>query len=53
MQALDYVMYADRFGWTPAEVDAIPLTTEMWLLPVHDVIEGVRRDAQQRASSGS
>jgi hypothetical protein len=33
-----YVIYAREFGWTPAQVDELPLTVEPWLLPIHNAI---------------
>jgi hypothetical protein len=39
-----YVAYADRFGWTPAEVDALPASIEPWLLPLHDLMLGAANE---------
>jgi hypothetical protein len=36
---LDYVIYAREFGWTPDQVDNLPLAIEPWILPIHGVIE--------------
>jgi hypothetical protein len=35
-----YIVYAERFGWTPAQVDALPASIEPWLLPLHDLMRG-------------
>jgi hypothetical protein len=41
--ALRYVSYADRFGFTPAEVDEIPAWLDGWMPPLHDLILEMRR----------
>lgn len=53
-----YVLYAKEFGWTPAQVDEIPLHTEAWLLPILGALaeaeaaamEKARRDAEAKAN---
>jgi hypothetical protein len=39
MDELEYVVYARRFGWTPEQVDKLPLHLEPWFLPIDDAIE--------------
>lgn len=37
-----YVAYADAFGWTPDQVDDLPLAVEPLMLPVFNLIREVR-----------
>lgn len=48
---LTYAIYAKRFGWTPQQVDAMPLEVEQWMLPILSVIDEVeeKRREEQRA----
>lgn len=41
---LNYAVYARRFHWTPAQVDAIPLDLEAWLLPMMAIIDEVEEE---------
>ncbi len=43
---MKYVFYAREFGWTPEQVDGLPLSLEPWILPIQGVIEAdiARRD---------
>lgn len=42
---LRYVMYAKHFHWTPAQVDALPLSTDRYLLPVTDILIRLENEA--------
>lgn len=33
-----YVIYAKEFGWTPTQVDELPLGVEPFLLPIYNAI---------------
>jgi hypothetical protein len=44
-----YVLYAREFGWTPAEVDELPLVIEPWLLPIHSAIADYENEQQAKA----
>lgn len=44
VRALRYLLYADAFGWTPADVDALPVSVEPWLLPLHALVQEVRSE---------
>lgn len=35
---------ADRFGWTPAQVDELPAVTADWLINIAGVIEEVKAE---------
>lgn len=45
-----YVIYARRFGWTPAQVDELPISVESWILPIDDAIEADIAARQERAA---
>lgn len=34
--------FAEEFGWTPAQVDALPASVAPWYLPILDVFAEVR-----------
>lgn len=39
VEELRYVEYAREFGWTPDQVDALPVHLEPWLLPINNVLK--------------
>ena len=39
-----YFQMADRFGWTPDQVDNLPTKTADWLLAIAATIEKVKAD---------
>jgi hypothetical protein len=50
---LRYAEFARRFGWTPDQVDSIPLVLEPWLLFIDDAMneaENNHREAIQAAA---
>jgi len=40
---------ADRFGWTPQEVDELPAITSDWLLSISSMIDRVKAERIERA----
>ena len=40
---------ADRFGWTPQEVDELPAITSDWLLAISSMIDRVKAERIERA----
>ena len=38
MDELNYVLYARAFGWTPEQVDALPISLEPYILPIDSAI---------------
>lgn len=56
-EELAYVLYARAFGWTPDEVDNVPLRLEPYLLPIDAAIgadikrrsEKAQADAEYKA----
>lgn len=43
-RAVDYYWWADRFGWTPDQVDAQPYLRRERIRTVAEVVDEVRRD---------
>lgn len=41
---------ADRFGWTPAQVDELPAATADWLLAIAATIDEVKAEQMERNS---
>jgi hypothetical protein len=39
-----YFQMADRFGWTPDQVDNLPVETADWLLAISTTVETVKAD---------
>jgi hypothetical protein len=39
---------ADRFGWTPKEVDDLPAQTADWLLAIASTVEEVKVERAER-----
>ena len=48
-QEYRYAWYARRFGWTPEQVEALPLSTADWLFPITGAIDAAEAKAQQQA----
>ena len=49
---VDYFWYADRFGWTPDQVDALPIEVATRLKPIAELYDEVVADKQRRAERG-
>lgn len=47
-----YLAYADRYGWTPEQVDALPAYVDTHLLTLAKTLDEVRQAAQERANQG-
>lgn len=41
---------ADRFGWTPEQVDNLPANTADWLIAIAAAVEEVKAEKAERAS---
>jgi hypothetical protein len=39
-----YFQMADRFGWTPDQVDNLPVETADWLIAIATTVESVKAD---------
>jgi hypothetical protein len=43
-----YVAFARRFGWTPEQVDKIPLRVEGWIWPMMSALDEWEEKEQER-----
>lgn len=39
-----YFVMADKFGWTPEQVDNLPAGTADWILAISGIVEEVKAD---------
>lgn len=39
-----YFQMADRFGWTPEQVDNLPVETADWLIAIATTVDSVKAD---------
>jgi hypothetical protein len=39
-----YYMMADKFGWTPQQVDDLPASTADWLLAITNMVEKIKSE---------
>ena len=46
--AVKYALFADRFGWTPDQVDDLRMPLADDLLPVLGVIDAVRNEQMKK-----
>jgi hypothetical protein len=44
LEELGYLMYAERYGWTPEQVDALPASVYLWGPVLTQVIDAVREE---------
>ncbi len=47
---IHYVTYAEKFGWTPEQVDQLTIGQDDWLIPIMHAIDGQREYAQKKAA---
>jgi hypothetical protein len=45
-----YYRFADKFGWTPGQVDELPAGQADWLLAIADTVEQVKAEQAERRS---
>jgi hypothetical protein len=45
-----YFLFADRFGWTPLEVDEQPAELLDWLIAISGVVEEVKAERMESKS---
>jgi hypothetical protein len=50
--AASYFWYADRFGWTPAQVDAMPAWLDSHLPTVAGAYDELRQQMQEEQQGG-
>lgn len=41
-----YFQFANRFGWTPDQVDDLPAATAEWLLAIGSVVDRVQAERE-------
>jgi hypothetical protein len=44
-----YFKFADRFGWTPNQVDDLPANRADWLLAIADTLDEVQNEKMEQA----
>lgn len=44
-----YVMYAERWGWTPSQVDDLTLEQEDWFMPIAMALDDERAYREKKA----
>lgn len=45
-----YVTYAEKFGWTPQQVDQLTIEQDDWLVPIMHAIDEQRAYAEKKAA---
>jgi hypothetical protein len=45
-----YVTYAEKFGWTPQQVDQLTIAQDEWLMPIMHAIDAQRAYDQRKAA---
>jgi hypothetical protein len=48
-EAWYYYQFADRFGWTPDQVDNLPAVHSDWLLAISNAVEEVKAERAEQA----
>jgi hypothetical protein len=43
-----YFKFADRFGWTPEQVDNLPAAKADWILAIADAVEEVKIEKMEK-----
>jgi hypothetical protein len=44
-----YAVYAEKFGWTPQQVDELTIQQDEWLMPVVQAIDAQRAYQEKKA----
>lgn len=48
-----YVTYAEKFGWTPKQVDELTIEQDNWLMPIAHAIDAQREYQQRKAQESA
>jgi hypothetical protein len=48
-----YVMYAERWGWTPSQVDSLTLEQEDWLWPIALALDQEKSYREKKAEEAA
>lgn len=46
---LTYALYAERFGWTPEQVDRLTVEQDDWLMPIAAALDSERARQEKKA----
>ena len=46
---LSYAIYAERFGWTPEQVDRLTVEQDDWLVPIAIAMDKERERQEKKA----
>jgi hypothetical protein len=46
---LTYALYAERFGWTPEQVDQLTVEQDDWLMPIAAALDSERERREKKA----
>lgn len=47
---LTYALYAERFGWTPEQVDQLTIEQDDWLMPIAAALDNERDRREKKAA---
>ncbi|MFC8676671.1 hypothetical protein ACFUEN_28800 [Streptomyces griseorubiginosus] len=50
-RTLDYFWFAERYQWTPAQVDDLPIEVFNSLPDLAELVDEIREDARERAQT--
>jgi hypothetical protein len=48
-----YVTYAEKFGWTPQQVDQLTIEQDDWIMPILGAIEEERAYREKKAAEAA
>jgi hypothetical protein len=48
-----YVVYAERFGWTPEQVDRLTVEQDDWLIPIAQAFDAEREYREKKAQEAA
>jgi hypothetical protein len=48
-----YAMYAERWGWTPSQVDELTLEQEDWLMPIAMALDEEKSYREKKAQEAA
>ena len=53
VELVGYVMYAERWGWTPSQVDQLTLEQEDWFMPMAMAIDDEKSYREKKAADAA
>jgi hypothetical protein len=48
-----YVLYAERWGWTPGQVDQLTIEQDDWLLPIAQAFDAEKAYREKKAQEAA